>query len=388
MSSLIESITANLSKATFFGELCFAGQKFEVAGVGEFELADVFIWLESQGIIIQVKERAKDQVTDQSAFDKWFKKKVLGKGSNQIADTLAFFKKYPSVTVQNARGIEFELSQLDSATMHKLILFGTLHDGVDQHHMLKLHESQRSGFIHLIQAVDFANLLEWIISPKEMLEYLSLRASFLQKAKRASKESEKWLFGQFIQCADPGDAGLADGEAVVDRLVDDSKEVDLRPFLDMLGDWAISQIGNPRHFQKVILECALLPRSGMREFKLRIVKCLERLDRPGPETLYRIVNAPRDCAFVFGAMPPEYVNKVEVGAQNLTVLAKYDCRTSKAVGFFLTKVDQESLATTPVYLEGPWEQNDLLDRALRTFNPFIPLNQGVRYGYFVRGEEG
>lgn len=88
MKSLIEDIVGRLSEATFFSELCFRGQEFAASKGDTKELADVLVWMETDGLIIQVKERNKAIPTDQGLFEKWFSKKVLDKGSSQIADTV------------------------------------------------------------------------------------------------------------------------------------------------------------------------------------------------------------------------------------------------------------------------------------------------------------
>jgi hypothetical protein len=377
MPSLIEEITTNLCEATFFRELSFSGQKFAVKKTGEFELADEFVWLESEGIIIHVKERDQSEPVDQVALENWFEKKVQRKASAQIADTLSFFNKYPSITVKNARGLDFELRELNVAMMHKLVVFGTLADGADQRRLLKFRTSQHSGFIHLIQANDFSNLLKWTVTPGEMVEYLRFRQTVLQSHENMHKRREKWLFGCFLSWGQQGDGfelpNESDGEMQVDRLVDDTADIDLSEFFDSIGSWAIGQSGDPKVFQKLVLECGHLPRVLMREFKRRVMKCLERFDQPIPDTLYRIVNPQRNCVFVFGVMPTEKLARVEIGASNITALAKYDCETEKGIGFFFTRVDDKYTATTPVYLESPWQYDSHAAEALAKFSPFRPL---------------
>lgn len=390
MPSLLEAITADFSKATFFKELCFAGQTFPVAERGESELADVFVWLESDGIIIQVKERDEHEPTDQAAFDKWFSNKVLGKGSDQIASTLAYFKKHPSATVKNARGVEFELSELDAATMHKVIVFGMLKRGVEQHHQAKFHKSQRSGFIHLIQAFDFTNLLHWTVTPGEMLAYLRFREAFVQEHREADSRTEKWLFGCFIRWSNsrrPAEVlGEDEAEQVVDSLKDDRVEVGQGPFLDFLGEWAAGRRGGQKVFARMVTECAHLTRPMAREFKIRLLKCLSRLDKPAPLTLYRMHNLERDCVCVFGVLRPRAMKEVEEDAAYYTMIAKYVCRTSKAMGVFFTPFDAEKTGTTPVYLEGPWEANAEADEVLAggSGSFFRPLDRRAETAYKVR----
>jgi hypothetical protein len=95
----------------------------------------------------------------------------------------------------------------------------------------------------------------------------------------------------------------------------------------------------------------------------------------GGKSLYRLLNGSRDCVFAFGILPTESLDKAEVGAANYTYLMKYDCRSSKAVGFFFTAVDQDHTATTPVYLERAWQKDSDAEDAVQKFGKFIrPLN--------------
>jgi len=370
MASLIEFITANLSEATFFKELCFMGQKFAVVETGEFELADVFIWLESDGIIIQVKKRHENEPADQAGFDKWFNKKVQSKGSDQIADTLAFFKRHPSVIVKNARGLDFELRQLNAATMHKLIVFGTLADGVAQHHHSKFRISERSGFIHLIQAVDFGNLLQCTVTPGEMLEYLGFREQCVQQWAVANQRTEKWLFGCFVHWSDSGRdpecLDEAEGEATVDALADDTGQSNLRFFFDHLGQWAATT-ANAKNFARIIIELAHLPRSEARMFKERLVRYLRRTDLPFPDTLYRVLNPKRDCLIVLSVPPRGTVDEVEKRSASILLMAKYAARVSKAMGIFFSSFGNEHVGTTAICVEGPWEQSLEADAAIAEF---------------------
>lgn len=373
MGSLLEHITADLSEASFFRELCFRGQTFKVVGAGELELADVFLWLESDGIIIQVKERDETIQTDQAAFDKWFSNKVLGKASDQIADTLSFFNDHPTITVKNARGLEFQLSELNAARMHKLIVFGTLADGVDQHHQPKFRISQRSGFIHLIQAVDFANLLKWTVTPGEMLEYLGFREQVVQQWDVANQRTERWLFGCFVHWCesgqDPECLDEAKGVAKVDSLVDDTSQVELHRFFEELGSWAVAT-PDPKSFSRILLELALLPRSRARLFKERLVRCLQRSDVPFPKTLYRILNPERDCLIVLSVPPARNLVEVQAISAGILMMAKYAARTFRAVGIFFSSHGMDLVGTTPIWVEGPWKHNAEADAEISKITVF------------------
>lgn len=387
MESVLEQLIGTLAEATFFKELCFTGQTFAATSGESKELADAYVWLETEALVIQVKEREDSSRHKGNIIARWFKRKVIDKGSSQIADTISFLNDHPDVRVKNARGREFTLRELNVEPRHNVIVFGTLSDPTALRQQLRAHQSGRSGLIHLIEAVDFRNLLRLAVTPRELFDYLAFREKYLARHAFARAMSEKWIFGRFVYTteltAPDADTESWDGGAVVDSLVDDTPEIDLRLFFDHIGEWAATRDGGESIFHKLILECAHLSRAGMREFKRRGLKCQQRLDRPGPETLYRIVNPARDCVFVFGVMPKEMIDKVEIGALNLVQLAKYECRTSKALGFFTTPVGDEDVATTPVYLEQPWEQNQIGEAMLKEFNPFRPLKGGILYGYSV-----
>ncbi|MCZ6653216.1 MAG: hypothetical protein O7D91_09340 [Planctomycetota bacterium] len=347
----------------------------------------MLVCLETEALIIQVKERDTASGMDAVALERWFTKKVVGKGSDQIADTISFLADHSEIRVKNARGREFRLGELAAETAHIVIVFGSLSCPSQLREQARIHMSKRSGPIHLIEASDFRNLLRWTVTPREMLSYLDFRERYLGKREFARMRSEKWLFGRFVGSIEAGCSEIDDadfnGEAVVESLVDDALEVDLRRFLNHIGEWAASGDGRESIFYKLILECAHLPRATMREFKKRMLKCQNRLDKPIPETLYRIVNPERDCVFVFGVMPRNEIGRVEIDVMNMAQLAKYDCGASKVVGFFFTPGGEDDVGTTPVFIEDTWKQDKEADAMLAKFNPFRPLKKDIIYGYFV-----
>ena len=121
----------------------------------------------------------------------------------------------------------------------------------------------------------------------------------------------------------------------------------------------------------------------MRELRRRIVKCVERLHKPAPETLYRLLNTRRDCVFVLGVLPAENYDRRHLGAVNITGLAKHDCRTGRAVGFFFTPGADGKVTPDTVYLEEPWAPDPELDQVLATANPFRPLRRRKTFGYYA-----
>ena len=388
MKSLIEDIVGRLSEATFFSELCFRGQEFAASKCDTKELADVLVWMETDGLIIQVKERNKAIPTDQGMFEKWFSKKVLDKGSSQIADTVLFLRDHPSVSVVNARGHSFTLGELASANMHKVIVFGSLNYEADQQRLPKMHVSRRSGPIHIIDAASFSNLLRWVVTPGELIQYLCFRQTILNENPETLTRTEKWLFGSFASWSSSGGSfelpSQQEGETIVDSLADDMSEVDLRRLFDDVGRWAAGKT-NVRMFYRILIECGQLTRGMMREFKKRMLKCYNRLDKPVPDTIYRIVNADRDCVFVLGVMPSLTVEEVETACMNLTFIGKYEAKTSKAIGLFFTDFGDDDIGTTPVYVEYPWCYDPEMDSALKEFDVFKPLKSGRIEHYKDRG---
>ena len=106
-----------------------------------------------------------------------------------------------------------------------------------------------------------------------------------------------------------------------------------------------------------------------------------------PESLYRILNPNRDCAFVFGVMPEGGVAQNEAAAGGAAALAKYACKTGKVVGLFSAPVGEDVVATTPVYLEFPWKHDKIHEEFLAECNPFRPLKGGTLYGYYTKEAE-
>lgn len=391
MSSILEQVVADISEATFFKELCFTGQVFAQSTGENKELADVFVWLESESLIIQIKERSEKSNHDSDSLTKWFDKKVMTNGSNQIADTISFLQDHQDTKVQNSRGRDFLFRDLNVEPRQNVIVYGSLRSLAELPNQDLIYISKKSGPIHLIESTSFGNLLRWTVTPRELLDYLKFREQYITNHAFANKMSEKWVFGRFVQDAEINNEDLDletwDGEGVVDNLNDDTSDIDLRVFFDHIGNWAKSRNGNESIFHKLILECAHLSRSAMREFKRRLILCQENLNKPIPETLYRFENPVRDCVFVFGVMPEGGGAQNEAAASGASALAKYDRKVSKVVGFFTAPVGTDDVATIPVYLEYPWVYDEAHENFLAKSNPFRPLKSDILYGYNVNNAE-
>src|SRR5437660_1216139 len=83
-----EEQLASLNEFYFFREFTFAQTTFKPQPEKELELADNVIWLDKLLLIYQLKERESSRTSSAEAERKWYERKVLGKATKQIRDSL------------------------------------------------------------------------------------------------------------------------------------------------------------------------------------------------------------------------------------------------------------------------------------------------------------
>jgi hypothetical protein len=110
-----EDEIAALNQAYFFREFTYSNTTFRTRGESdtesEVELADSLLWLGRDLVVYQLKERQAPANTTPEQESAWFNRKVLGKGTKQVRDTLRYLESGASIPLENHRGHQFNLSR-------------------------------------------------------------------------------------------------------------------------------------------------------------------------------------------------------------------------------------------------------------------------------------
>lgn len=118
----LEEYIAHLNGLAFWREFTFAQNKFSPQPGRELELADNLVWFGVRAYILQLKQR-EDPTDDPAVERTWFQKKVLGKATSQIRDSLRFLQENPEIRITNQRGHRFEIRRDALAEITKIIVF-------------------------------------------------------------------------------------------------------------------------------------------------------------------------------------------------------------------------------------------------------------------------
>ena len=122
-----EDEIAALNQAYFFREFTYSNTTFRTRGESdtesEVELADSLLWLENDLVVYQLKERQAPANTTPEQESAWFNRRVLGKGTKQVRDTLRYLESEASIPLENHRGHQFNLSGSSIEGIHKLVVF-------------------------------------------------------------------------------------------------------------------------------------------------------------------------------------------------------------------------------------------------------------------------
>lgn len=175
-SDAFETVFTRTTAGYFLREFCFSSTEFTPPNQSEVELADFVIQLDDLFMIFQMKTR-EEPSTDPENERSWFERKVIRKGTQQVRDTIRYLQDCPPV-VANDRGRRIAMpAGIDPAMVVKIVVFnGSKNLPVDcaRH---RFHESKTAGFIHVIAAGDWAGIMNTLVTPREIADYLRMRES-------------------------------------------------------------------------------------------------------------------------------------------------------------------------------------------------------------------
>ena len=168
-----EEITSLISKKYFLKQYIFDNLLVKEDGSSENELCDCLIEFSNAYICIQIKE--KDSSSNLSA-EEWFAKKVLKNAKKQIRDTFTFMRNEHNTIF--SKGLEFCVDRRKSII--PVIVF--LNPDVKYYQRITTSRYIDAP-INIFSYDDFKTMLEAIIMPYDIINYMVYRTVF--------KESER-----------------------------------------------------------------------------------------------------------------------------------------------------------------------------------------------------
>jgi len=362
----LEEYIAKLNALAFWKEFTFSQNKFAPQPGKELELVDNLVWLGNYAFLLQLKER-KDETEDAEVERSWFRRKVLGKATRQVRDTLRFLGEHATIRVTNERGHAFDIQGADLSDITKIVVFlGGRALPEDCWHT-QSHTSRTAGFIHILAAHDYLGVLEKLRVPEDIRRYFSYREAIVQKLGDAGVVAgEPDIMGAFLG---EQDIPAPNSREILRRFVQDLDAFDLSRLIGNLHDH-IQRSEQPYDYYRIMLEFAQVPRSVWREIKARFTKSLEAVQERKFTQPFRLTFPATGCAFMIAPLDPELPatglegEKIRVtGLQNLTYAAMYDTKVSKGVGLVISK-DGEYFQIDWALLNIPWKQDPEMDTML------------------------
>jgi len=384
----LENYVADLNSLAFWQEFTFAQNKFSPRPGKEFELADNLVWLGNYACVLQLKQRAEETdnpITEQS----WFLKKVLGKATSQVRDTLRFLEEHEQIRIINKRGHAFDVRCAELEEITKIVVFLGGRALPEVCWKTNHYVNRTAGFIHILAAHDYFGILEKLRVPEDIRRYFAYREEVtprLRKARISVDEAD--ILGAFI-----GEENLPSSKShkILRRLVQDLEDFDISGLIGNLHDH-IQRTGQPYEYYSIMLEFARVPRSGWREVMVRFKKSLEAVRTKQFTRPFRLTFPATDCTFMIAPLDPEIIatgpegeKKRLLGLRNLTHAAIYDAKVSKGVGILISK-DGDYVQIDWSLLNMPWKPDREMDRRIAANNPFRETNEKMIDSFLLKTE--
>lgn len=332
---LFEDEIAALNQAYFFREFTYSSTTFRTRGEAdsesEVELADSLLWLGNELVVYQLKERQAPANTTPEQESAWFNRKVLGKGTKQVRDTLRYLESEASIPLENHRGHHFNLSRSAIEEIHKLVVFKPHPALPAELAQKKFHESSTAGIIHLIYTGDYLGIIKTLLTPAEFMDYLAHRERLIVRwGEYLNSLPEQALVGHYIggeMDVKPEIAHARELEMIEHRI----DEWDLSGIITRYAD-RIIYADKPTDYYQIVTVLARMRRDELKEVKMRFALSLQNA-RANEFTLpYRVAFPRLDCGFVFVPLTNDVIAYRRTALLNFTMAHKYDQRLQRCIG--------------------------------------------------------
>jgi hypothetical protein len=381
-------ISQILHSLVYFEEFAFAKNKFKAVSGQEFELADALVALDDVLIVVQIKERSIGYAGDEIAERKWFKKNVIRAATKQIRDSLNFLKSQSKIEVSNERGRPFIFTPDKFQEVIKLVVFHGASTLPSDCRYKKFHSSTSGGFIHLVDVNDYLNAARVLRVPEDLIRYFRYRQMMLTSYPQECADlPEASMVGGYIGEGDDAPPSF-ESYKNLHNLLPDEDTWNISYYLRTLRD-NISHPDYNNDYYAILTEFVRLPRSMWREFKKRLVLCIENATDDKFAQPYRIAYPDRSMGFMLFSPDSLFTNRTDwqvrrlEGLMNFTCLQKFDQKLQKCIGVQVAK-DGEFFDIQWCMIDSPWEEDPELRAKLDANSPFRPVSEKNQFSYFLQ----
>lgn len=380
-----EGALGKLNESYFFREFTFSSNTFKSDRRTELELADAVVWLDDLLIVVQVKERYAAFGATLADEENWFRNEVLGKAVAQVGNTLRYLQAYDSIELVNNQGHALNLADAKGKRTHKLVIYHTKEKLPDSCAAQKFHHADGSGIVHIFRSGDYLGILETLITPAEVHEYLSFRQEVIRRwPTEVSEVCEHALLGHFLH----NRADIKPTQEYV-RLLDamrqkagNSPEWDISRIIQLFAERRTTPQTAATDYYRTLKEIAKLNRTDMAQFKERFKLSMEMANADRVVLPYRFV-ASTGCGFLFLPLKRSRMAHRIDDLMAFTHLSKYDLKLERCVGLsFVSEGNGTWCDVQWCLVAHPCKEQPKYEEILKENYPFRPMKTAVveRYG--------
>lgn len=365
-----EEEISSLNQAYFFKEFTYSQTTFIPQSQTELELADNLVWLEDSLIVFQVKERATQDDVIPEREERWYNRKVLGVGTRQIRDTLTYINTHDNISLSNHRGHQFDLESSSIEKIHKLVVFKPDNALSEASKNQKYYESQTAGIIHIIPTENYRGIIQTLITPAEVMEYLSYRENLINRwGEYLNTLPEQALVGHYIAGEDD-ERPVLEHARYLEEINQDVQTWDITGIMHLYADRIIDAGEQATDYYKIISNLAKLDRGALRVFKERYLLSIENVNSNELVQPYRFSCPSLDLGFIFIPLTEEHIPYQQNAIVNFTTAHKYDQRLTKCIGITFQKYGDERYDVGWCYIDEPWQYDEEMEVFLEEDFPF------------------
>ena len=370
----LESFISDINSLAFWKEFTFAQNKFSPAPEAELELADNIVWLEDFALIIQLKERTEPSGEPETER-RWFRDKIEKKAKNQIRDTLTYLAEHKDISITNERGHVFQIRGQELTEIVRVIVYFGDDALPDDCREVQFLDSASAGFVHVLEANEYLEVLKVLRVPGDIREYFRYR----QDALTQLGDSGDWLTEADILGGYTHDEALprVGARVYLEALIQDFDSFSLTGLIGNIHK-NIESVHSATDHYRIMLEFAKVPRSVWRGIKGLLQYAMERVKAEIFGSPVRAFYPKSDCVFMILPLDPQLwggggteKQRRAKGLQYFTYIAKYIHGAKRAIGIQISRDGTDYLIDWALHDE-PWQPDPELEGRLAKFNPFQP----------------
>ena len=260
-----EQICQEINRKFYFDDFVLTNLFYTKDGI-KMEICDGLIEFQDIYIILQIKEKAANNDTDENNI-KWLSKKVYKKAVSQIKDTIRILQNESSLVVEDMYGQTVEID--NSKKIIPVIIFKA--DDISEYRKV-YHSATDNININVFSVKDYQIMMDILKMPLDITEYLGLRAEIFETSNIdiiIDDSDENWIsMGQINSETDFANYFICS------RIRDNSVDaIYTHDFLNIISKYHSKRTNNDPNYKQILNRMLCFDRLGAKYFMERWNKC-------------------------------------------------------------------------------------------------------------------